>query len=175
MNILSETERAYIAGIIDGEGCFTIGRYRVNKKNIKLNKVLRQHYHHPLIVINMTDENLVRWIFHTTGCGNIRCRDTGKGKWGKNYYKKQYVWYLSKHNDILDFINQIYNFLKIKRIQSDIILKYCEKTYSTSSKCRRISNEQYLYRNSLYADIREANSGYLSRIRNNIPTIQSTN
>lgn len=49
-----ETEKAYIAGIIDGEG------------SIMLTKFHKNQYPSPCVSISSTDMELLEWIKHTT-------------------------------------------------------------------------------------------------------------
>ena len=55
---IPECDRAYIAGLFDGEGCFTF------KRRMKKRKEAKKSY--PTwdirIEINMTDESVIRWV-----------------------------------------------------------------------------------------------------------------
>lgn len=66
-----ETEKAYIAGIIDGEGSIMLTRFHKNQ------------YHSPCVSISSTDIELLEWIKDTTKMGNIIRK--------KNYNKEKHL------------------------------------------------------------------------------------
>ena len=57
--ILKDTEKAYIAGIIDGEG------------SIILTKFQKKQYPSPRVSVSSTDIELLKWIKMTVGKGRI--------------------------------------------------------------------------------------------------------
>lgn len=76
MKILTEVQAAYLAGIIDGEGCVFI---QINEG------VLRKNYSLQCIVAS-TNFELLYWILETTGVGSIHKRHSRPGNLqGWNY------------------------------------------------------------------------------------------
>lgn len=80
MNKISDTDAAYIAGIIDGEGCVS-----VNKR--KSAQVSNGAFYSPEINVSMTDKDVIYWLKETSGVGRINTRP---GK--KPNHRTQYVW-----------------------------------------------------------------------------------
>lgn len=62
-----ETEKSYLAGIIDGEGSIMLTRFH------------KSEYHSPCISIASTDLELLEWVKSTVGSGKITSK--------KNYNK----------------------------------------------------------------------------------------
>ena len=75
INRLSELDRAYIAGLIDGEGCIRIGR--VGPERITF---------YPSISIGMTNREVIEWLQDRIHSGSIKlnnptaCRRNPKWK-----------------------------------------------------------------------------------------------
>lgn len=107
-----DTEIAYLAGIIDGEGSLTIGNYSANKKTGVL------HYQ-TVLNINNTDKDLIDWIFATFG-GNI-CHYSAK-QTPKNSRKE--VWrYIATGDRLTHICELILPYVICKRKQVEIMLK----------------------------------------------------
>lgn len=100
-NRLSVVEKAYIAGLIDGEGTISIHIRRRNYGN-------RGYYAEFLLQIANTDINLLRYIRDTIGAGEI----------------SNTAWRSCNRMIIADVLNQIESFLLLKRRHADIILAY---------------------------------------------------
>lgn len=109
MNQLTETQKAYIAGLFDGEGSIVI-TYREQSNGS------RSVYWH--MRINNTFYALHEWLMEALGAGRI-VRTTGQ----------VYAWYMSSHVDIIKLLRVLYPYLIIKKEQADICFEF-DKTYS---------------------------------------------
>ena len=89
--MINETDKAYIAGLFDGEAHFSIKQY-MKKRGPKLKKYPTWDIR---IEINMTDSSIIRWVHEVLGCGSFAKKPPGKGQIGK---KMQYRWRCS-HRD----------------------------------------------------------------------------
>ncbi len=129
-----ETEKAYIARIIDGEG------------NIMLTKFHNNQYHSPCISISSTDMELLEWIKETTGIGRI----INKKNYNKEKHKPSYT-YRVIYDDALDLLNDIEPYLVIKRKKqrAQLIL---EKYKQLTPRNGRYSNEQKLQKQKFYEE-----------------------
>ena len=94
-----DSEKAYIAGIIDGEG------------SIMLQKIHANEYPAPCISIASTTLELLNWIKERVGKGTIRKK--------KNCYS-----YILRHNDAIALLKEVYPYLIIetKRKRAELIL-----------------------------------------------------
>ena len=90
--MVPETDRAYIAGLFDGEGSIYFRRgvekkKKHNGKGYRLSNSLRLS-----MEITMTDKSVLIWVHEVLGCGTL----TDKPRKGKRVdgtpYLKQYRW-----------------------------------------------------------------------------------
>lgn len=107
-----DTEIAYLAGIIDGEGSLTIGNYSANKKTGVL------HYQTILSITN-SDMNLINWLRSVFGGNSWKY---SAKQTPKNSRQAYYRWVAT--GDLLTHICQLVQpFMIIKSKQVEIMLK----------------------------------------------------
>jgi len=94
-----ETELAYLAGFVDGEGSITI--FRSGKR-----------YHLRFDIFN-TNEDVLRWIQVTFG-GCVR-RVTSRCK---ETWKPEFMWYVGQQQ-ASDILSACLPYLKVKRLQEN--------------------------------------------------------
>ena len=82
---MRDTDIAYLAGLFDGEACFSIKK-RMKKRGPKLKAYPTWEIR---IEISMTDQSIIRWVHEVLGCGSFSKKPPGKGQLGK---KMQYRW-----------------------------------------------------------------------------------
>ena len=88
---MHDIDKAYIAGLFDGEACFSI-KQRMKKRKPSLKAYPTWDIR---IEINMTDQSVIRWVYEVLGCGSFSKKPPGKGQLGK---KMQWRWRCS-HRD----------------------------------------------------------------------------
>lgn len=105
---MTETEKAYIAGIIDGEG------------SIMLQKIHKNEHPAPCISIASNTLELLEWIKKVVGKGTI----TKKKNYNLEIHKDCYNYFL-RRNDAISLLIDIHPYLVIdvKRKRSKLILK----------------------------------------------------
>lgn len=107
---MKRTDIAYIAGIIDGEGCIHIGREKSNR--------YRSGYVFRLSVsLSSTEEWLPNWLKFVFG-GYIYSQQP-RGLQRKPYWE----WRLM-HNKAKDFLELIYPYLRLKQPQAEIAINF---------------------------------------------------
>lgn len=99
---MKEVEKAYIAGIVDGEGTVTLTKHHRNETPT------------PRVLIANNDLRLLTWIKERVG-GNI----TAKKKY-KAHHHNSYVWNVCQDRAIR-FLNSIKKFLIVKKQQAELI------------------------------------------------------
>jgi len=104
---MTETERAYIAGLFDGEGSVDYAQ-RWEKRTKGKYKVWRIHCE-----ISMTDEPVIRWLHEVLGVGTVRVIDKTKAPSGKPHYKKQWRWRCS-FRDAYSFAKIVWPHVQVK-------------------------------------------------------------
>jgi hypothetical protein len=126
VNNLSEVDRAYIAGIIDGEGSVTLS-FKQKGAN-----------RHLCVSISSTEKALLEYVYDVVSAGKIASKKRYKSHHSKSY---TYAIYSRQAPDLLE---QIVEFLRgYKKQRSQLALdKYIEVTprngkYSDEMKSRR--------------------------------------
>ena len=111
---MKDTEKAYIAGIIDGEGNIMLQRFHVGE------------YPSPCVSIASTTLKLLYWIKDIVGKGTI----INKKNYNPEKHQDCYS-YTIKYNDAIKLIKDIYPFLIVptkKKIAELILKRYKEVT-----------------------------------------------
>lgn len=131
---MNETEKAYLAGIIDGEG------------SIMLTKLHKNQYHSPCVSIASTDLELLEWIKDKVGNGTI----TRKKNYNKIRHKDSFT-YTLVYDAAIDFLIAIQTYLVIEKKKlraKHIIDSYKEVTLRNG----RYNEEQKLKKEKFYND-----------------------
>ena len=103
-----ETEKAYIAGIIDGEGSIMLQKFHSNE------------FPAPCVSIASTSLELLKWIKETIKKGTIITKKNYNPEVHKDCYS-----YVLRRNDAIYLIKEIYPYLIIdaKRKRAELILR----------------------------------------------------
>jgi len=110
--MLTEVEKAYIAGFVDGEGCISLGR----KKD---NSYRRHHTYQLVVTISNTRKEILEWLHKKFG-GHFRIsHPPSKSR------NKVWVWAILCRKAI-NFLKEIYPYLKIKKSQAKLAMEYYE-------------------------------------------------
>ena len=100
---ITETEKAYLAGLFDGEG--TIGYY--------FKTALR--YHLAQLAIYNCDPKVMTWLKNRVSIGKVYLSK------GKNANYKGWQWQLNSKSQIIEFLSNIRPYLIIKADQVDLL------------------------------------------------------
>jgi hypothetical protein len=103
---LSDVERAYIAGIIDGEGCIS-PQFRHGRVHVK-------------VEVRNTNLNLIKWLLSKTGLGHVY---TAKNRAN---WKQTYSWEVFRFAEVRAILKVVQPFLIVKRKQAELTLKILE-------------------------------------------------
>lgn len=109
-----ETDKAYIAGIIDGEG------------SLMLISLHRNEFPAPCVSIASTTVEMLQYIKSTVGNGKI----IRKKNYNTNKHKDCYS-YILTYNQALNLIKEIYPYLKIESKRKRAILLLTKYKYLT--------------------------------------------
>jgi hypothetical protein len=113
MNRLTEVDKAYLAGLIDGEGCIFISKYK-GKNNTTPVYSLR-------VVIALTDEDTINHWHRVTGAGCVH-RDESRSRQRDNN-SIAWQWIISQ-NDAVQFLQAVYDYLYMKKDQADTAFEF---------------------------------------------------
>ena len=111
-NNLSETDLAYLAGIIDGEGCIC-----VTKQNKKWKD---SHYHAYILklIISNTDIRLINWLLEKGGSEIVVVSGTG------NKFTKHKVYQIYWQNEAAkDILKKVIKYMVIKKDRAEFVVK----------------------------------------------------
>lgn len=143
-----EKHIAYLAGIIDGEGCFFIGKLPKKEGD----GYVTEHYRGVLKIDN-TDARLLDWIDNVfSGTASARCRSTSK----ELFTRPIYTWTASGDR-LLDLCEQILPYLVIKKEQCEIMIRF-RKTYTAKLGSNKLPPEALSARQACLEEIRKLNS-----------------
>lgn len=128
---MRDTEKAYITGIIDGEGSIMLTRFHKNQ------------YPSPCISISSTDLELLEWIKYTVKSGKIN----SKKNYNKERHKDCYT-YTIIYDDAINLLKEIESYLVIKKKRAranHIIDKYKKVTLRNGryNKTQKLEKEQF--------------------------------
>jgi len=133
---ISNTDKAYIAGIMDGEGCFNM------IKNPKRNSI-----HSARIMVVNTEMSMLSFLKDRYGGFVIE----SKSKMQKRY---RWMWVLSNSN-IDKFLHDILPYLVVKKEQAKIMIKFRKSKLRTKYKRNGISKYVFKMREILYQRLKD--------------------
>ena len=122
---MKKVDLGYLAGIMDGEGCITILEMKNRRK-----RTWRVH-----VTIANTNEWLLKWVQFYSGLGGIY----KMGRGGKGNEKPSWQWRVSDR-PAGDFLRMILPYLKIKKPQAEIALRFQDRMTANYHQDR--TNEQ---------------------------------
>lgn len=137
----SVTEIAYLAGIIDGEGSFSIAKAAQNHPEFG------SHYIAQCNIIN-TNKDLIDWIVNKFG-GHIYLR-----KKVKDFHKDNYALRIIT-KDLENIITLTLPYLIVKRQHAEVIIRF-RKTFD--GKRNNLTAEIYNVRSECFQQLKHLNS-----------------
>lgn len=108
---LSDVDKGYIAGILDGEGSLVVYMNTQRNGSFRVNTQIR---------VGMTDKDVIYWLKDVTGLGNI-----SKGKQRNPKWKPAYIWEVAGGNQVAQLLLSVGDYLKVKKQHANIILELC--------------------------------------------------
>ena len=132
---MNEIDRAYIAGLFDGEG--SVSYYQRKEKR----KGKKKAYNYWMIrcELSMTDQYVVEWIHKTLGFGTLTKRLPTKSWIGK---KIQWRWRCS-HRDALIFAKLMWPYAQVKLHKLEQVMDHYDVEAVRYDTNKVISLEDY--------------------------------
>jgi hypothetical protein len=103
---LSEAEKGYLAGIIDGEGCIRLSRSKTKRGTPT---------YHIQVIISNTSLTLMNWLVAKVGGRSY------KGSKGEDHWRERYCWAMPGNKRAITFLKEITPYLVIKKPQAESI------------------------------------------------------
>lgn len=129
---MKDIEKAYLAGIIDGEGSIMLIRFKTNQHPA------------PCVSIASNSKELLNWIIQVTGVGKV------KSKKNYNAYKHANSFtYEVKYNNAIELLQSISPYLRIpsKQLRAKLIINDYKKLTIRNG---RYTKEQLLEKENFY-------------------------
>jgi hypothetical protein len=104
----NKVEYIYLSGILDGEGCITVG---AGKRESCIN-------YNPIVVVQNTSKELIDWL-HTTFGGQVYL-----SKKETNKTKAAWSWRITKKKRIELLLLAVLPYLRVKREQAKLLLTF---------------------------------------------------
>jgi hypothetical protein len=124
MNELSEVQKAYLAGLFDGEGCITILKTSPKRRAISCS-------YRVTLEMNMTDGDQMEYLQKITGIGYI----TRHKVYSRPNCRDRWQWTINKDESV-ELLYQIYPYLVLKKPQAALLIEFVENFVKT----RRLAN-----------------------------------
>ena len=121
---MTSTEAAYVAGIIDGEGCVEFkwaDRIRKDRKGAPTYRTLIVRLEVPQV-----DKRLIDWLMEITqeGTRDIK-RNPDRPKW-----HDQHRWRVGYHG-VYRVLKQVYKHLIVKKEKAKLVIDHYDKKFAT--------------------------------------------
>jgi hypothetical protein len=107
---LSDVEKAYLAGFIDGEGSISLKLYSRKDKPNKL-------FVNAIFTVTNADKGVMSFVAHVF---NREVRPEQRKNW-KTAWRVQ----VSKLDHVREILNHLLPYLKVKRKQAELLLEFC--------------------------------------------------
>jgi len=140
-----QTHMAYIAGILDADGCFMISK--TNRKGFSATYL-------PCIKIAMVEGDAISLISHDLKYGKYY---VDGARISRPNSKPLYHWYMRNKKEIIPFLNEVIPFLRIKKNRALHLLKYCLNINDCASPTMGLKRDELNYREDAYIKMREFN------------------
>jgi hypothetical protein len=148
---MKETDKAYIAGIIDGEGCIIINRTKTNK----IDGYIKPYKYALHIKVRTCDNIITPNLKQKLKIGSLHICKAYK----KNH-RISYEWHTASNN-ALKVLIILLPYLKLKKKQAKIGIKYQKSKKHTTHSGKALSEESYKFQQKCYKQLKKLNKrGY---------------
>lgn len=158
-----QTQWAYIAGIMDADGCFMIMKHARKTKNGDSQRSLDfpktvakwSGTYIPALKIAMIEPEAVRFIMDEMKYGNIILTGARKSRLNS---KPIYDWYERNKAKVIPFLTNVMPYLHVKLKRAQHLLEFSKHLMEYKNPCYRgCSPEELEYREEMYLKMRELN------------------
>ena len=142
---INQSDVVYFAGLFDGEGHVAYKQYPCTDKRYKDKKGNYKKYLRWTIKleINMTDQDVINWIYATFGVGSVAKKPPGKGQMGR---RMQWRWRCS-HRDAYSICKLIWPYVKVKLHKIEQIIDHYEPEFAADQNV--VNMDEYKMRKEM--------------------------
>ena len=158
-----QTLWAYVAGIMDADGCFLIIRHRRKTKNRESERAKRfpksvrmwSWDYQPSVKIAMTELEAIELIHGELNSGKYHLEGTRPKRPNS---KPIYQWYERRKDRTAAFLEKVIPYLRVKRKRAEFLLEFSYHLMNCKNPgYRGVSMEELDYREESYIKMREFN------------------
>ncbi len=158
-----QTHWAYIAGIMDADGCFMIGKYNRKTKRRTTERALAfptnlsqwNPVYLPTVKIAMVEPEAIDFIMNDMKFGSMTLDGARKNR---PNCKPIFHWYIRSREAIIPFLEGIIPHLRVKRNRAELLLEFSKHIKNEGVPgYRGTSDNELNYREQSYVKIRELN------------------
>jgi len=158
-----QTHWAYVAGIMDADGCFMMIKHKRQTKNGTSERSLAfpknldawSYTYLPCIKIGMIEYEAIGFILEEMNFGHMHIDGARKNRPNS---KPIYHWYMRNKNECIPFLKGVIPHLRVKRDRAEFLLKFCMHLLKFPNPCYKgLSKEELDYREQTYLRMREFN------------------
>lgn len=120
--------RAYLAGVLDGEGCININQMKRLARNGNI--------YHTLYVTVGTTDNILPQLFHKTFGGSLMTRMV------KGYDKPRYIWQVAARK-AKKVLLELLPYLKLKKEQAELAIEFATEKQKSPKLWDREKNGNF--------------------------------
>jgi hypothetical protein len=146
LKLLSDVESAYIAGLIDGDGCLYMSPQTNTKDSYRL-----------LIKVTCKEKNIVEWLYVTTGVGHLRQQKSYSSHQNGSVYWR---WEITSHKDVVDLVEKIYPYTITKKRRCELFYHLGMNMQNKST--HSLTTEQRDWRKAIYDEFRSLQSHHIT-------------
>jgi hypothetical protein len=153
-----QTDWAYIAGVMDSDGCFMITRHVRKYKGRTISPCYL-----PCVKISQAEDECIKFITNEVGYGTYKL-DRARMRQYKNGTrfgsKPMYDWFIRDRKKLIPFLKKIIPYLRIKKDRAQHVLDYCENlVFKKYGWNETISQQELNRREDSYLKMRKLNRG----------------
>lgn len=142
---ISETDKAYLAGIIDGEGSIGISKYHLASRPFPA--------HNARLIVGQANEKFIRGLQDKWGVGSVTCvKDSGVG------HRPFFKWEVSSKSALV-VLESVLPYLTIKKLQAEGAVELERSKGRRGGK--KLTIEEVEYREWVRKKISDLNQGAL--------------
>jgi len=143
-----QTLWAYVAGILDADGCFLI------MKNNNMSNRRKNISFTPGVKISMIEKEAVEMITNELGYGQYKLEGARRDRPNS---KPIYHWHLRSKRNVPEFLIQVIPYLRVKKNRAEFLLEFCNTMENCPVPYYGLSQNELNYREKSYWKMRELN------------------
>lgn len=167
-----QTLWAYVAGIMDADGCFMIVKHRRQTKNRETERAKRfpksvkkwAYDYLPALKIAMVEPESIKLIHDELNFGKYHLEGA---RLSRPNSKPIYQWYMRQKNCVAEFLDNIIPYLRVKKDRAIYLLEFCHHLMKcTNPGYKGVTQEELDYREESYLKMREFNGNKVAATTN---------